>query len=111
MKSSKLVIKGCEKASLVDYLIRSKEFEYVDDTPDLTILAGEEYWLIMSSNQMYVITLKQAEDAVDISLIIGGGDAGVFGLGWGEGKAFLKSAKRKIKEYCEVYNLEYSELI
>lgn len=71
----------------------------------------EEYRLRTNSNQMFLITIKKGERALKVNLISGGGGEGMLGWSLGSEKAFLKSAKRKIKEYCEGYNLEYSELV
>ena len=86
---------------LVDFIELNIDYSYKYVSKDTLILAGEEYRFRTNSEQLYMLVIKHDEDALLIDLVCGGGGQGLIGLSLGSEMAFIKKAKRLLREFCE----------
>ncbi|MFT3702656.1 MAG: hypothetical protein QM802_09815 [Agriterribacter sp.] len=110
MKYTKVIIGDSMKDNLVDYLAQKQFFEYVDDKPGITILAGEEYPLLSDSKRSYFIIIRHADNNLEIDIICSSGKISIFQTSAGSEKGLIRATQKLIHNYCEENGFEYSEV-
>src|SRR4051812_30681174 len=111
MEVLKLKISTLLQDKLIAYLAESILFQYTDISPEMTVLAVEEYYFRNNSDQLNLIIIKRVDSYLHIDLIGGGGASGLFGITWGSEQAFIKKIKKMLQDFCKTHgeSIEYRE--
>jgi hypothetical protein len=101
MKSARITIEGENIRKITDVLTRKENICYQYDTKDVVILAGEEYYMRIKSNLMYMYILNfKDERIVEIEIIAGGGIES-WDIGLGAENSENKKMAHSIMEICQ----------
>lgn len=110
MESKSVKISGTDVDRLAEFVCYNWKVNYSKKIADGIVLAGEEFRFRNSSDQMFLVIIERKSDALHVELVCGGGGEGLFSFTLGSERAFIKRARKLLKEYCETNMLSYEEV-
>jgi hypothetical protein len=95
---------------LVNYLADHLPFDYENHSPDMSVLAQEEFHLRSSSTQLNMVLAKRHEDYILLDVIGSAGGSGMFNSDFGSEKGYLRKACAVLEGFVEEHGCDLVEL-
>jgi hypothetical protein len=95
---------------LVNFLADHLPFDYENHSPDMSVLAQEEYHLRSTSTQLNMVIAKRQEEYILVDIMGSAGGSGMFNSDFGTEMGYLKTAFAVLERFVEEHGYDIEEL-
>lgn len=110
MEVSRYRIDSTDIDDFVDYLIDELSFNYESHSPNMSLLASEEYYFRNGSTQLNMIVAKSLDNAIVVDVVGAAGGRTIFRFDWGSEIGYIERVAKKLRTYAKDRDVKIEEL-